>query len=55
MAIHSLVCSWESDNGGDLLASESSENVTTNRWLRTDSDRPPIDLLPPFDAEKMIA
>jgi putative SOS response-associated peptidase YedK len=26
-----------------------------DRWLRADPDRPPIDLLRPFDAEKMTA
>jgi putative SOS response-associated peptidase YedK len=25
------------------------------RWLRADPDRPPVDLLRPFDAEKMTA
>jgi hypothetical protein len=29
--------------------------VITNRLLRADPDRPPIDLLRPFDAEKMTA
>jgi putative SOS response-associated peptidase YedK len=26
-----------------------------DRWLRADPDRPPVDLLRPFDAEKMTA
>jgi putative SOS response-associated peptidase YedK len=26
-----------------------------DRWLKTDPDRPPIDLLRPFDADKMTA
>jgi putative SOS response-associated peptidase YedK len=26
-----------------------------DRWLRADPDRPPVDLLRPYDAEKMTA
>ena len=26
-----------------------------DRWLKADSDRPPVDLLRPFDADKMTA